>query len=97
MPMPPIEPEMQKVNEAFGTIVWLMPLIGVIELMGGLLFIIPKTRALGAIVILPVMVGIIIHNAVYMPEGLAIAGVLFLINIWMIIDNREKYKNLICN
>lgn len=97
MPMPPIEPEMQKVNEAFGTIVWLMPLIGAMELIGGLLFIIPKTRALGAIVILPVMVGIVIHNAVYMPEGLAIAGILFLINIWMIIDNREKYKNLICN
>ncbi|SMC59768.1 DoxX family protein [Moheibacter sediminis] len=97
MPIPPIEPEMQKVNEAFGTIVWLMPLIGFIELIGGLLFIIPKTRALGAIVILPVMVGIIIHNAVYMPEGLAIAGVLLLINIWMIIDNREKYKKLICS
>lgn len=97
MPVPEMRPEMQKVGEAFMTISWLMPLIGFIEILGGLLFIIPKTRALGAIVILPVMVGIVIHNAIYAPEGLAIAGVLFLINIWMIIDNREKYKSLICN
>lgn len=97
MPVPPLEPEMQKVGEAFVTIKWLLPLVGFIELIGGLLFIIPKTRALGAIVILPVMIGIILHNAIYAPEGLAIAGVMFLINIWVIIDNREKYKDLICN
>ncbi len=95
MPVPPLEGEILKVGEAFGTIKWLMPLVGFIELTGGLLFIIPRTRALGAIVILPVMVGIILHNAIYMPEGLAIAGVMFLINIWMIIDNKEKYKSLI--
>lgn len=92
MPMPEMPAEMMKINEAFGTIVWLMPLVGFIELLGGLLFIFPKTRALGAIVILPVMVGIIIHNAVYMPEGLAIAGVFLIVNIWMIRDNWEKYK-----
>ena len=92
MPMPEMPAEMIKINEAFGTIVWLMPLVGFIELLGGLLFIFPKTRALGAIVILPVMVGIIVHNAVYMPEGLSIAGVFLIINIWMIRDNWEKYK-----
>lgn len=92
MPMPEMPAEMMKVNEAFGTIVWLMPLIAIIEILGGLLFIFPKTRALGAIVILPIMVGIIIHNAVFMPSGLSIAGVFFIINIWMIQDNWEKYK-----
>lgn len=92
MPMPEMPAEMMKINEAFETIVWLMPLVGFIELLGGLLFIFPKTRALGAIFILPVMVGIIVHNAVYMPEGLSIAGVFLIINIWMIRDNWEKYK-----
>jgi len=92
MPMPEMPAEMMKINEAFGTIVWLMPLVGAIEILGGLLFVFPKTRALGAIIILPVMVGIIIHNAVYMPSGLSIAGVFFIINIWMIQDNWEKYK-----
>ena len=92
MPMTEMPAEMMKINEAFGTIVWLMPLVGAIEILGGLLFIFPKTRALGAIVILPIMVGIIIHNAVYMPSGLSIAGVFLIINIWMIQDNWKKYK-----
>ena len=92
MPMPKMPVEMLKINEALGTIVWLIPLVGVIEILGGLLFIFPKTRALGAIVILPVIVGIIVHNAVYMPSGLAIAGPFLIINIWMIQDNWNKYK-----
>ncbi len=95
MPVPEMEPEMIKVGEAFMTIKWLMPLIACIEIIGGLLFIFPKTRALGAIVILPVMVGIILQNATFMPEGLAIAGILLLINLWVLYDNREKYKSLI--
>lgn len=96
MPVPPMEPEMQKIGEAMMALKWIIPLVGFIEIVGGILFVFPKTRALGAIVILPVMVGIILHNATFMPGGLAIAGPLFLINIWMIFDNWHKYKILVC-
>lgn len=95
MPVPPLEPEIMKVAEAFMAISWLMPLVATVEIVGGLLFVFPKTRALGAIVILPVMVGIIIHNAVYMPSGLAIAGILFLIDLWVLYDNKEQFQSLI--
>lgn len=97
MPMPEMKPEQAKLFSAFGEIVWLMPLIGAVEVIGGLLFIIPKTRALGAIAILPVMVGIVLHNFTLFPtnEGRIIAVVLLLINLWVLIDNREKYKALL--
>lgn len=95
LPVPEMPEELQKVNQAFGAIKWLMPLVATVEIIGGLLFIIPKTRALGAIVILPVMVGIILHHLNYAPEGIPMALVLLLINIWIIIDNRSKYKVLI--
>ncbi|MPS72506.1 MAG: DoxX family membrane protein [Chryseobacterium sp.] len=97
MPMPEMKPEQAKLFAAFGEIVWLMPLIGAVELIGGLLFILPKTRALGAIVILPVMVGIVLHNFTLFPtnEGRIIAVVLLLINLWVLIDNRDKYKALL--
>jgi len=95
MPVPPPDATMTKLFEAIATLKWLMPLVGLAELTGGLLFIFPKTRALGALVIFPVMVGIICHNAMFMPSGLAIAGPLFAINLWMIADNRNKYKHLI--
>ncbi len=97
MPMEKPTPEQMKIFSAFGEIGWLMPLVGAVEIIGGLLFIFPKTRALGAIVILPVMVGIIAHVFTLDKSemGMAIAGVMFLINLWMIIDNREKYKHLV--
>ncbi|WP_343531470.1 DoxX family membrane protein [Pedobacter sp.] len=95
MQVPKMEGEILAVGMAMGTIKWLIPLVATIELLGGLLFAIPKTRALGAIVIFPVMVGIMLHNAIYMPEGLGIAGVLFVINLWMIFDNWNKYKPMV--
>jgi len=93
MPMPKEEmpAEMLKVMDAFTTIVWLMPLVGVIEIIAGILVIFPKTRALGAIMILPIMVGILLQHLVYAPSGLAIPLVLLAILIWMLIDNRSKY------
>jgi len=95
IPQPKMEGEILAVGMAMGTIKWLIPLVATIELIGGLLFAIPKTRALGAIVILPVMVGIILHNATYMPEGLAIAGPMLLINLWIIFDSWSKYKPMV--
>lgn len=96
MPVPEMEPEMMKIGEAFMSITWLMPLVGAIELSAGLLFLFRKTRLLGALMIFPLMVGIILHNAVYMPSGLLIAGVLFLINLWVFYENKEQLKGLVC-
>ena len=97
MPMEKPTPEQMKVFAAFGELYWLMPLIGIVEIVGGLLFIFPKTRALGAIVILPVMVGIVLHvfSIDKSTMGMSIAAVLFLINLWIIFDNKEKYKALV--
>ncbi|MGH1520240.1 DoxX family protein [Chryseobacterium sp. JK1] len=97
MPMEKPTPEQMKLFTAFSEISWLMPLVGTVEVIGGLLFIFPKTRGLGAIVILPVMVGIVTHVLTMdkSPMGMGIAGVMFLINLWMLIDNREKYKHLV--
>lgn len=96
MPVPEDLPEnMLKVMEAFMTIGWLMPLVAVVEIIGGILFIIPKTRALGAIVIFPVIIGILLTHIVNAPSGLPIAIVLFLINLWVLYENRRKYYPII--
>lgn len=86
--------EMMKLFAAFMTIGWLMPLVGVAEILGGILFIIPKTRALGAVVIFPVMIGIILTNTVEL-SGMPIALALFAINIWVIYENRHKYAPML--
>lgn len=96
MPVPEDIPEnMIKIMGAFMEIGWLMPLIAVAEIVGGTLFIIPKVRALGAIVIFPVMVGIMLTHLISSPSGLPIAIVLFAVNIWVIIENWQKYLPMI--
>jgi len=57
MPMPE---KMVKAGMAFVEIGWLLPLVGTMEIIGGLLLIFTRTRAFGAIVILPVLTGILL-------------------------------------
>jgi uncharacterized membrane protein YphA (DoxX/SURF4 family) len=96
MPMPKEMPEkMVKVGTAFMEIGWLMPLVGAMEIVGGLLLIFARTRALGAIIIVPVLTGILLANISMAPSGLPIVFALIAIILWVIIDNREKYLPMI--
>jgi uncharacterized membrane protein YphA (DoxX/SURF4 family) len=96
MPAPTDLPEnLMRVMKAFMEIGWLMPLVGVAEVIGGILFITNKFRALGAIIIFPVMIGILLTNITAAPSGLPIALVLLAIELWVIIENREKYLPMI--
>ena len=96
MPIPKdMSEKMLKSFEAFMQIGWLMPLVGLAEIIGGVLFIIPKTRALGALIVLPITLGILLTNTVTDTSGLPIALPLFLINIWVIFENRHKYMPMI--
>lgn len=96
MPVPKDLPEsLLKLMTAIMQIGWLLPLIAVAEIVGGLLFITNKYRALGAIIIFPVMIGIVLTHLLNAPSGLPIALVLLAINLWVIIENREKYLPMI--
>jgi hypothetical protein len=78
--------------EAMMEIAWLLPLVASAELVGGILIILPKTRALGALIILPVMVGILLVNIVVNTSGLIIALVLAAILGWIMYENRDRYN-----
>lgn len=96
MPVPEDLPEpMTRDFAAIMEISWLMPLIGAAELIGGILIIFPKTRALGALIIFPVMVGILLTHVFVDLSGLPIALVIWAILLWIIYDNKHKYLPII--
>ncbi|GAA4304087.1 DoxX family protein [Nibribacter koreensis] len=96
MPVPDNLPaELIKDTTAITEIAWLMPLIGLAEVLGGLLILFPRTRALGALVIFPVMVGVLLTHAFVEPSGLPIALVIWAILLWILFDNRKKYLPLV--
>jgi uncharacterized membrane protein YphA (DoxX/SURF4 family) len=95
IPVPEDLPESaMKMFIAMMQITWLMPLIATFEIIGGFLFIIPRFRALGAIIITPIMFGIIAHHLT-LGFGLAIPLVMAVILVWVIIENKDKYLSMI--
>lgn len=96
MPVPADMPApTMKMVMAIASISWLLPLIAVAEIAGGVLYIIPRFRALGAAIITPVLAGIVLAHTTVAKEGLPIALVLLAIHIWVIVENREKFLPLI--
>lgn len=96
VPNPPDLPEtMAKDMAAFNEISWLMPLVALAEVLGGLLIMLPKTRALGALILFPIMIGIILINTLVDTSGLIMVIVLSGILGWIMYENREKYLPLI--
>lgn len=92
MPVPDdLAPELAKDFAALIEISWLMPLIAIAEIVGGILIMAPKTRALGALVIFPVMVGVLLTHIFVDPSQLIVPLVIWAILIWIIIDNKQKY------
>ncbi|WP_210462937.1 DoxX family protein [Rufibacter roseolus] len=96
MPVPEGLPEpLVKDTAALAEISWLIPLVGFAEVLGGILIMFPRTRALGALVVFPVMVGILLTHLFVDTSGLPIAIVIWLILLWIIFENRKRYIPLI--
>ncbi|MGY5851106.1 DoxX family membrane protein [Salegentibacter sp. F14] len=96
MPVPEDLPSaIIKDNEALREIAWLIPLIAIAEILGGLLLLFPRTRALGVLVVFPVMVGILLTHIFVAPEGLFLAVFLWAVLLWIIFEYKKKYYPLI--
>src|SRR3546814_12358336 len=62
MPIPEDLPEpMVNMSMSMMEVSWLMPLVGFFEIVGGLLLVIPRFRALVAVVICPILAGIFLQ------------------------------------
>jgi uncharacterized membrane protein YphA (DoxX/SURF4 family) len=96
MPVPEDLPEaFVQMMQAMMQMGWLMPLVGVAEIVGGVLFAIPRTRALGAIVLFPLMVGILLAHFYADPSTLVMPLVFFGIMVWAMVESRAKYLPMI--
>jgi len=95
MPAPAPSEEQMKIFGALMTLKWIIPLVAIVEIVGGILLAVPKTRALGALIILPVTVGIVLHHLTFDVATIGIGLVLLAINVWVIIENKQKYEPIL--
>ncbi len=95
VPMPPMPEASANDFKAMMEISWLIPLVAIAEIVGGLLIMLPKTRALAALILTPVMVGILLANTLVDTSGMPMAIVLTGILGWVIYQNWSKFTNIL--
>lgn len=95
MPLPEMPEAASNLMTAFAESGWVLPLLGVFETLGGILIILPKTRALGAIMLVPIVVGILWFHLILEPSGIPISIILCIVLAWIIIENKSKYMPMI--
>jgi putative oxidoreductase len=93
MPVPPMTGDPLTFMTLFGGSGY-MTLIKVLEVAFGVLLIFPKTRALGLLLILPI-VGNILCFEVFIAKQPGIGVALVIVNLVGIYFNREKYQSII--
>jgi putative oxidoreductase len=69
--------------------------LAVVEIIAGALLFSKKFRALGAIMLLPIIIGILLFHVVQDPSTLPVAVVLLAINGWIIFENKDRYLPMI--
>ena len=73
---------------------YLLPLAKTIELLCGVAFLTGRYVTLANILILPITVNILFINFFLAPEGLPIAALLFLANLFLIYRYWDNYRSL---
>lgn len=87
--------------EAFGSYMVIlqnakvMYLAGVVEVVAGLAIIFNKYGALMALILMSVSINAFMAHAAFLPEGIAGASVLVLLNIAVLYGYKDKYKGLL--
>lgn len=91
-------PEMPEQAQAYWDIletVGVMTLVGIIELIAGLSLLIKKYQALMMIILMSISVNAVMYHVAFDMAGVGMGLVLLILNLLMIYDNKDKYKELL--
>lgn len=94
--MPPMEGDVLKVNEGFGAMGYLFPLVKSLELICGLALVTGFFVPLAAVVIFPITINIFLYHAFLTPtaDQLIVPALMVIANIYLLYAKRDHYKGL---
>jgi len=82
-------------NEGIAASIYLMPTVKVFELLCAIAFLSGRFVPLATVVIFPVILNILLFHAFLQPEGLPIAILLMIGDLFLAYYNRNKYKSIL--
>ena len=74
---------------------YILPIVGVLQVVVGLLLIVNKFTPLILIVIFPIMLNAFLLHLFLDPAGIAGSLVAIILNVFLFIANKESYKNVL--
>lgn len=95
IPMPEPPPPELAVFQGFMASIYLMPLIAIVEVIAGVLFILNRYVALGLLIITPIAVNIVLFHAFLGPEGLPMGVFLLIAIVFLFFFHKEKFQGVI--
>ena len=88
--MPPMAQPAMDLLTAFGTSEYMFPLIGLVELVAGVLLLTKRFTALGAVLMMPITVNIFFLDAFLDPAQVGMSIVLLVINITLLVSEKKR-------
>jgi putative oxidoreductase len=95
MPQPELQGDMKLYMTGMAASVYLLPLVKVIELICGIAFVTGWFVPLATVVIFPIVVNIVLVHAFLAPEGLPVAIILLLANLFLAYTYRKNYEPIL--
>ena len=92
---PPITPEAQPLWDAIAASGYIMPVVIVTYGITGAAFLLDRFAPLGAVLLAPVSLNILLFHAFLNPSSIPFAGALFVCNTLMLYIHRRAYSGLL--
>jgi len=94
MPMSPMEGDAATFMNGLGVSGYMFPLLGILEILIGVLLILNKAVPFALILLAPLAVNMVLFHAAMAPAGIAPAALVFILNTYLMFTNWDKFKQL---
>ncbi len=94
LPYPEMSDSANTFMGAINSAKFIFPLIGLIEIVAGILLLTKKAIPFALIMIFPILINAMIFHLSLNPEGMLFATICFVCNIFLLYTHRENYKAL---
>ena len=95
MPMPPLPTDAQTFFDALNNSGYIMKVVGAVELITGVLFLLNKYTALAAVVLFPVMLNAFLFHLFLAPGAIAPALLAVAMTVFVMFANKDKYAGML--
>jgi len=94
MPMPPMEGDAATFMGGLAVSGYMFPLLGILEILIGILLILNKAVPFALILLAPLAVNMVLFHAAMAPAGIGAAALVFILNAYLMYANWDKFKGL---